>query len=100
MPLYFFQRINALVLWHASGGEQLFPGDESRGEFCARSLAAFCSLPSSGEEESRALIVHGGTMMAIMEAAALPKGSYYDFQIGNGSGYILGSDGSYRPLEF
>ena len=86
--------------WIDSGGELPFPGGESRGEFCARCLAAFRSLPPCGEKENRALIVHGGTVMAIMEALALPKGSYYDFRIGNGSGYILDRDGSYRSLGF
>ena len=86
--------------WIDSGGELPFPGGESRDGFSARSLAAFRSLPACTEKESCALIVHGGTVMAIMEAMARPKGNYYDFQIKNGSGYILHTDGSYEPLVF
>ena len=67
--------------WIDSGGELPFPGGESRKSFSARSVAAFRSLPPCGEKENRALIVHGGTIMAIMEAMASPKGSYYDFQV-------------------
>ena len=86
--------------WINSGGTLPFPGGESREAFSTRSVAAFRSLPPCGKEENRALIVHGGTIMAIMEAMAFPKGSYYDFQVRNGSGYILEEDGSYRPLRF
>ena len=34
-----------------------------------------------------------------MEAMAIPHGNYYDYQIQNGSGYILNEDGSYLPLR-
>ena len=49
---------------------------------------------------SAALIVHGGTIMAIMEAMAAPQGSYYDFQLKNGFGYILRQNGSYQIIDF
>jgi alpha-ribazole phosphatase len=45
------------------------------------------------------MIVHGGTIMAIMEAEALLRGNYYDYQIQNGAGYILRQDGSFTALE-
>lgn len=85
--------------WIDSGGELPFPGGESRKGFAKRSVSAFRSLPCSPAEGNTALIVHGGTIMAIMEAAARPKGNYYDFQVKNGCGYILEADGSYRPLD-
>ena len=37
--------------------------------------------------------------MAIMEAMAIPQGNYYDYQIKNGSGYILNEDGSYKGIN-
>ena len=86
--------------WIDSGGTLPFPGGESREAFSARSLAAFRALPPCGEKENRALIVHGGTIMAIMEALAVPGGSYYDFQVRNGCGYILNDDGSYQAVAF
>ena len=84
--------------WIDSGGELPFPGGESRRGFSARSLDAFRTLPPCPENENAALVVHGGTIMAIMEAMAFPRGNYYDFQVKNGSGYILHHDGSYVPL--
>ncbi len=39
-----------------------------------------------------------GTIMAIMEAMAFPRGDYYDFQVKNGSGYILNHDGTYTAI--
>ena len=86
--------------WIDSGGELPFPGGESREAFSARTVAAFRSLPPCGTNDNRALIVHGGTIMAIMEAAASPKGSYFDFQVKNGWGYILDCDGTYKVLGF
>ena len=85
--------------WIDSGGELPFPGGESRRGFSARSLNAFRSLPACPKNENCALIVHGGTIMAIMEAMAIPHGNYYDFQVRNGSGYILNDDGSYQALR-
>ena len=34
-------------------------------------------------------LVHGGTIMAILEKFAQPRGTYYDFQVRNGQGYVL-----------
>lgn len=95
--------------WLKSGGAMRFPEGESRESFTKRSLAGFerallmCEydkkMPEgryrsvSGKTESEllsaAFVVHGGTIMSIMERYAVPKGTYYDFQIGNGEGYEL-----------
>ena len=84
--------------WIDSGGELPFPAGESRADFAARSLAAFRSIQREADGEDCALIVHGGTIMAIMEAMAIPRGNYYDFQVKNGCGYILKEDGSYTGI--
>lgn len=84
--------------WIDSLGEQPFPGGESRAQFAKRCADAFEELTNWGIKEDCALIVHGGTIMAIMERFALPKGSYYDFQVKNGEGYILFDDGHYEKL--
>ena len=81
--------------WIDSGGELPFPGGESRADFSSRCLKAFETLKNSAPYEDCALIAHGGTIMAIMEAMAEPKGNYYDFQVKNGCGYILHDDGTY-----
>ena len=39
-----------------------------------------------------ALVVHGGTIMNIMEKYALPKKEFYEWHIGNGCGYLVELD--------
>lgn len=85
--------------WIDSGGEIAFPNGESKADFAARCVAAFESAVSCLTGGNTAFIVHGGTIMAIMEKYASPHGTYYDFQTSNGKGYILESDGTYRGLE-
>ena len=84
--------------WIDSNGEMPFPGGESRAEFAARCVKAFDELKKRNLQEDCALIVHGGTIMAIMERYARPQGSYYDFQVRNGEGYILFQNGEYRKI--
>ena len=84
--------------WIDSGGELLFPGGESRAAFAARCVRAFERLPAQDFREDCALIVHGGTIMAIMERAAVPKGRYFDYQVKPGEGYLLNPDGTYQKL--
>lgn len=84
--------------WIDSDGEMPFPGGESRAEFGKRCVNAFQILLERGMTEDCALIVHGGTIMAIMERFARPEGSYYDFQVKNGDGYVLFEDGIYRKI--
>jgi len=37
--------------------------------------------------------------MAVMERYAMPRETYFSFQIGNGCGFILNGDGSYKAIE-
>lgn len=88
--------------WIDSNGMLPFPGGESREAFQERSVKAFEELEkffklNGYQAQTAALVVHGGTIMSILEKVGVPGGSYYDFQAGNGEGYRLeGSDGSYR----
>ena len=84
--------------WIDSGGELPFPGGESRMEFAARCREAFLELRERKPDGDCALIVHGGTIMAIMEAWSQPPAGYYDFQVQNGQGYILEEDGARFPI--
>ena len=84
--------------WIDSDGELPFPGGESRKGFATRCLEAFRALQGRRPDGDCALIVHGGTVMAIMEACAQPSAGYYDFRIKNGEGYILEQDGTYSPF--
>ena len=82
--------------WLDSGGELPFPNGESRAAFARRCVNAFERIRF--QQEDCALIAHGGTLMAVMEACAQPAGSYYDFQVGNGEGFVLDEDGSYGGI--
>ena len=84
--------------WIDSGGEAPFPGGESRAQFAKRSLAAFRALDLYKKDEDCALVVHGGTIMAVMEAMARPAGSYFDFQVKCGHGFVLYDDGRYEKI--
>lgn len=82
--------------WLDSRGELPFPGGESKKEFSGRCVQAFASAIAGLAEGNYAFIVHGGTIMAVMEHFA--GGSYYDFQVQNGRGFLLNADGSYEVL--
>ena len=81
--------------WVDSGGELPFPHGESKATFSARGVRAYERL---ARHEDCALIVHGGTIMAIMERYARPKADYYHFQVRNGEGYLLSPNGAYTRL--
>jgi alpha-ribazole phosphatase len=77
------------IKWLESDGRNPFPGGEGRYEFTTRCQKAFdeClgfikrKFPNA---QTAAFIVHGGTIMAIMEKYGTPKGEYYKWQIKNG----------------
>ncbi|NLO84825.1 MAG: histidine phosphatase family protein [Clostridiales bacterium] len=84
--------------WIDSGGELPFPNGESRATFAARSVCAFKQSIEALPKYDIAFVVHGGTIMSIMEAYARPKGTYFDFQVSNGDGYLLEGNGIYQRL--
>lgn len=83
--------------WIDSGGTLPFPEGESREVYVCRTLEGFRQVLKTCRErkiQRAALVVHGGTIMSIMERYARledgrPAGSYYDYQVGNGEGYEL-----------
>lgn len=83
--------------WIDSGGKLPFPNGESREGFVRRTLEGFeeiCLDAQKNGWREIAVVVHGGTIMGIMERYArtkdgCPAGSYYDFQVKNGEGYEL-----------
>ena len=67
--------------WIDSGGLLPFPGGESREEFKRRNVIGFQKAVNScirKEIKSAALVVHGGTIMNIMEEYADEKRPFYD----------------------
>lgn len=85
------QRYQAFI---ESGGQMDFPDAEPQRQFRERVQRAFMEcLKNSGAfmmklvDEPFVFVVHGGTIMAVMEAFARPHKSYFDWQIGAAHGY-------------
>lgn len=75
-----------------SGGQIGFPGGEAPKAFKNRCCQAFLKAIQRAEEagvHSAAFVVHGGTVMAVLEAFGEPQRSYFEWQIKNGA-YIQG----------
>ena len=71
--------------WVASYCMGSIPDGECVAEFKARCCTAFCKIMSTAhDDEIVALIVHGGVIMAILEAFARPRRGFYDHPIHNG----------------
>lgn len=78
--------------WIDSNGTLPFPGGESREEFLARSLKGFEAVAADCIRQNltyAALVIHGGTIMNIMEAYAAEKRSFYQWHVKNGGGYLV-----------
>lgn len=90
----------AYQAWVDSGCTGKIPGGESVAEFKARCIAAFQKLTDTIPAGSTAaFVIHGGCIMAILEAYALPKKAFYDYHISNGSFIRCGwEDGVLRVL--
>ncbi len=80
--------------WIDSGGKLAFPGGESPLDFRRRCLAEFeRMLEEIPEYRNISLIVHGGTIMSVLEKYAQPHKDFYDWQVKNGSGWKTEFDG-------
>ena len=63
------------------------PGGESRKQFCDRVCHAFSELVDRALEAQQprlVIVAHGGTIMAVGEAFAVPKKEYFDWKVSNG----------------
>ncbi len=81
------------IKWIESGGSMRFPNGEDRGDFIRRCSEGFlravslCSeLPAKNGEVTAVFIVHGGTVMSILQSFA--GGDYYDYLCENGHGFL------------
>ena len=81
--------------WIDSNGTLPFPGGESREEFKRRSLTGFQKAVTQcirNNTKTAALVIHGGTIMNIMEEYADENRSFYDWHVKNGRGYEVELD--------
>ena len=68
--------------WLDSNGELPFPNGETHEDFKNRCKEGFFE---SLTERDTAFVIHGGSIMAIMQK--LFGGNFYDYQVKNGCGY-------------
>ena len=86
--------------WIDSGGEMPFPNGEAHSDFTERCCKAFMKAVSENGGRVIAFVVHGGTVMSVLERFAEPKKGYYDYMIKNSCGYVTEfNDGKIRILE-
>ena len=81
--------------WIDSNGMLPFPGGESREEFKHRSLMGFQKAVTGCIRENvhrAALVIHGGTIMNIMEEYADRQRPFYEWHVKNGGGYLIELD--------
>ncbi len=81
--------------WLDSGGAGAFPGGEDRADFQKRCVQGAENMISRliAEDRKRAgVVVHGGTIMAVLSAFDPEKRPFYHWQVSNGNGYITDID--------
>jgi alpha-ribazole phosphatase len=75
-----------------SGGNAAFPGGESRADFQRRCVEAFKNIIRECTQNKCngivAIVAHGGTIMSILDAFALPHKDYFDWKCRNAEGYV------------
>lgn len=82
-------------LWIDSNGTRPFPMGENPENFKKRCIQAFQKVVEISRQcgyQTIALVVHGGTIMSIMDRFSYPNKAYYDWQAENGRGYIADFD--------
>ena len=89
----------AYQAWLDTSGEAAPPGGESKEQVRKRVLEAFRSIAARrGPEDTVALVIHGGTIMALLEALE-PSHEYYRWQAPNGGGFCCTWDGTEIKVE-
>lgn len=82
----------AYQAWIDSGGELAFPGGEEPSAFRRRCREAFLA---HSPEQPAAYVVHGGTIMAVLDSFSDPHRDYFDWQVKNACGF----SGIWNPGE-
>lgn len=78
--------------WLDSNGTLPFPEGEGQDAFCERTCLGFERVMKKLMDdhcEETAFVVHGGTIMAILSAYSESGSIFYDWQVQNGSGYVM-----------
>lgn len=81
--------------WLDSGGKLPFPEGEGMDAFCERCVKGFCNMTGRFIEEgcrTAAFVVHGGTIMAVLDRFAHHEEGFYHWQVKNGEGFRVKLD--------
>jgi alpha-ribazole phosphatase len=91
----------AYQAWLDARGFTAFPGGESRADFCKRVVQVFDRVAEGAElwGGDAAIVAHGGTLMAILEARALPKQDFYAWQAPAGRGWAAIRRGGFLEIN-
>ncbi len=80
--------------WLDNGGLGAFPNGEDSRDFRARSVNGFLNaLEDNKSINTVSFVVHGGTIMSILEKLAFPHREFYEYMTENGHGYVTVYDG-------
>ncbi|MCD8343290.1 MAG: histidine phosphatase family protein [Oscillospiraceae bacterium] len=82
------------IAWLDGGCEGQTPRGEGKADFCGRCCAAFAEIMAAERHAVVAFVIHGGTIMAIMERFALPRRSYWEWNPPNAGGYVCRWNGA------
>ena len=78
--------------WIDSRGTLPFPGGESREQFQTRCLQGFFFCLEhcmQNRYKTFAMVVHGGTIMSILDALVVPHREYFEWQVKNLEGFKI-----------
>ena len=73
--------------WVDSDGRMPFPRGESMEQMKSRCAEGFEKLVPTLQADT-VMIVHGGTIMSLLQMYVTPQRDYYDYQCANGAGYL------------
>lgn len=81
--------------WIDSNGTLPFPDGETIKEFKERTIKGFLEAVKDAEKKNiknAAFVVHGGTIMAVLDRFSNPHKDYYSWQVKNCCGYSVSSE--------
>ena len=79
--------------WIDSDGKLPFPNGENTENFKKRCIVTFKkTVQKYSDVGVISFVVHGGTIMSVLEKYVVPKKHYFDFQVKNGNGFITEFD--------
>jgi len=81
--------------WLGSRGTLPFPGGEGHAAFRSRCVRGFDKAADAfirGKCGCAAIVAHGGTVMSVLSCYAPGQSGFYDWQPGNGGGFVITLD--------